>query len=283
MTGRSRDEAGEGGMNEMRLVVVGAAGRMGRMLIKAIHDMPGCQLSGAVEQPGSLAIGQDAGLLAGSGKALVAIGNDAEAAFADADAVLDFTTPAATRGFARIAARHGIAHIVGTTGLAAEDHAVLDEAARQTVVVQAGNMSLGVNLLAALVRRAAQALDASFDIEIVEMHHRMKVDAPSGTALMLGEAAAQGRDIALHDHADRGRDGITGARKAGDIGFASLRGGTVTGEHSVVFAGDGERIVLSHIAEDRGLFARGAVKAALWSRNRQPGRYSMADVLEGGG
>jgi 4-hydroxy-tetrahydrodipicolinate reductase len=267
-------------MSEMRLVVVGAAGRMGRMLVKAIHEMPGCQLTGALEQPGSLAIGQDAGLLAGSGKALVAISDNVESAFAAADAVLDFTAPAATRQFAGLAARHHIAHIVGTTGLSPEDHAVLDHAARHTVVVQAGNMSLGVNLLAALVRRAARALDEGFDIEIVEMHHRMKVDAPSGTALLLGEAAAEGRAIALDEHSERGRDGITGARKPGHIGFASLRGGTVTGDHSVIFAGDGERIELRHIAEDRGLFAKGAVKAALWARNRPPGRYSMADVLE---
>ncbi len=267
-------------MSEMRLVVVGAAGRMGRMLVKAIHEMPGCQLSGALEQPGSLALGQDAGLLASSGKALVAISDNVESAFAAADAVLDFTAPAATRQFARLAARHHIAHVVGTTGLSPEDHAVLDEAARDTVVVQAGNMSLGVNLLAALVRRAARALDEGFDIEIVEMHHRMKVDAPSGTALLLGEAAAEGRAIALEAHSERGRDGITGARQPGHIGFASLRGGTVTGEHSVIFAGDGERIEFRHIAEDRGLFAKGAVKAALWTRGRPPGRYSMADVLE---
>lgn len=266
-------------MNDLRLVVVGAAGRMGRMLVKAVHDAPGCVLSHALERPDALALGQDAGQLAGIGKALVRITDDVEAAFAAADAVLDFTIPAATVRFAEAAARHGIAHVVGTTGLSDDDHAALDAAARRTVVVQSGNMSLGVNLLAALVRRAAAALDPSFDIEIVEMHHRMKIDAPSGTALLLGEAAAEGRGMPLAGNALRGRDGETGARPEGRIGFASLRGGTVVGDHTVILAGNGERLELRHVAEDRGLFAAGAVKAALWTRGRAPGRYTMADVL----
>ena len=180
---------------------------------------------------------------------------------------------------ASLTARAGVAHVIGTTGLSEEDLEAIAEAARKTVIVRSGNMSLGVNLLAVLVERAARALGPAWDAEIVEMHHRLKVDAPSGTALLLGEAAARGRGVNLSEHSARGRDGLTGARKAGDIGFASLRGGTVVGDHSVIFAGVGERIEFSHRAEDRGIFARGALAAALWTRGRPPGLYSMADVL----
>ncbi|MBN8973521.1 MAG: 4-hydroxy-tetrahydrodipicolinate reductase, partial [Rhizobiales bacterium] len=178
-----------------------------------------------------------------------------------------------------IAAQRGLVHVIGTTGLTASDNAIIKSVTKQAVVVQAGNMSLGVNLLAALVKRVARSLDPSFDIEIVEMHHKAKIDAPSGTALMLGEAAAAGREIQLHDHSARGRDGITGARRSGDIGFAALRGGTVTGDHTVIFAGPYERIELSHKAEDRMIFAHGALKAAMWAKGKPAGLYSMADVL----
>ncbi|HZB37416.1 MAG TPA: 4-hydroxy-tetrahydrodipicolinate reductase, partial [Beijerinckiaceae bacterium] len=237
----------------MGLVVVGAAGRMGRMLVKTISETEGCALAGAVEQPGSIAIGEDAGLLAGAGRANVAITADAEAAFAQADGVLDFTAPSASVHFAEIAARSGSVHVVGTTGLAEEHFAKLRAAAKRARIVQSGNMSLGVNLLAALARKVAATLGEDFDIEILEMHHRMKVDAPSGTALLLGEAAAEGRAVALKECAVRSRDGHTGQRRPGDIGFASLRGGTVVGEHSVIFAGPTERIELVHKAEDRAL------------------------------
>jgi 4-hydroxy-tetrahydrodipicolinate reductase len=266
-------------MTDMGLVVVGAAGRMGRMLVKTIAETEGCALAGAVEQPGSIAIGEDAGLLAGAGRANVAITADAEAAFAQADGVLDFTAPSASVHFAEIAARSGSVHVVGTTGLAEEHFAKLRAAAKRARIVQSGNMSLGVNLLAALARKVAATLGEDFDIEILEMHHRMKVDAPSGTALLLGEAAAEGRAVALKECAVRSRDGHTGQRRPGDIGFASLRGGTVVGEHSVIFAGPTERIELVHKAEDRALFARGAIRAALWARNQRPGYYTMADVL----
>jgi 4-hydroxy-tetrahydrodipicolinate reductase len=266
-------------MAEMRLVVVGAAGRMGRMLIRAVIDDPGCRLVGAVERPGSVALGEDAGLIAGAGRACVDVTDNAEAAFAEADGVLDFTAPHATLAFAEMAARHGLVHVVGTTGLAADDLATLRQAARAARIVQSGNMSTGVNLLAGLVRKVARTLGPDFDIEILEMHHRMKVDAPSGTALLLGEAAAEGRAIPLDDHSVRARDGHTGARREGDIGFATLRGGSVVGDHSVIFAGPGERIALSHHAEDRGIFARGAIRAALWAAGRPPGYYTMADVL----
>jgi len=198
---------------------------------------------------------------------------------ANADGILDFTVPAATIANVAIAAERGLVHIVGTTGLSASDMAVIRSVTQRAVVVQSGNMSLGVNLLAALVKRVAASLDDSFDIEIVEMHHKAKIDAPSGTAFLLGEAAAAGRGIDLHTHSARGRDGHTGARRAGDIGFASLRGGTVTGDHSVIFAGAMERITLSHHAEDRTMFAQGALKAALWAHGKKPGFYTMADVL----
>jgi 4-hydroxy-tetrahydrodipicolinate reductase len=266
-------------MGDMRLIVVGAAGRMGRTLIRVISETPGAVLAGAIERAGAAEIGRDAGELAGVGANGVAITTDALALFAKADGVLDFTTPAATLAFAELAAQARIVHVIGTTGISADDEAKIKAAARHAVIVKSGNMSLGVNLLAALVRQAARALDPSFDIEVLEMHHRAKVDAPSGTALMLGRAAAEGRGVALEEHSVRSRDGHTGARKSGDIGFATLRGGLVIGEHSVVFAGDGETITLSHSASDRALFARGAVKAALWGRDKKPGLYAMADVL----
>ena len=198
---------------------------------------------------------------------------------AHADGILDFTVPRATIANVAIAAQRGLVHVIGTTGLSASDNAIIKSVTKQAVVVQAGNMSLGVNLLAAVVKRVARSLDAGFDIEIVEMHHKAKIDAPSGTALMLGEAAAAGRDITLQDHSARGRDGITGARRSGDIGFAALRGGTVTGDHTVIFAGPYERIELTHKAEDRMIFAHGALKAAMWAKGKPPGLYSMADVL----
>lgn len=267
-------------MADMGLVVVGAAGRMGRMLVKTIHETPGARLLGAVEAPGSSVLGQDAGTLAGVGALGVKVTDDALKLFAQAEGVIDFTTPVATRAYAAMAATSGIVHVVGTTGLSADDLAALKTASERTVIVQEGNMSLGVNLLSALVRKAASILGPEFDIEIVEMHHRMKVDAPSGTALMLGEAAAEGRQVSLETHAIEHRHGMTGQRPEGHIGFASLRGGTVIGEHSAVFAGSGERLVLSHIAEDRALFAAGAVRAALWAKGKKPGFYGMDDVLD---
>jgi len=266
-------------MSEMRLVVAGAAGRMGRMLVQIIHETEGAVLAGALEREGSPALGQDAGQLAGIGANGVKISADALAVLAQADGLIDFTSPAATVAYAGLAAQARIVHVIGTTGLAATDIEKIDAAARHAVVVRSGNMSLGVNLLAGLVKKVAQTLGEDYDIEIVEMHHRMKVDAPSGTALLLGEAAAKGRKIDLEQRSVRARDGHTGARTAGDIGFATLRGGTVVGDHQVIFAGSGERLELAHRAEDRGIFARGAVKAALWGHGRKPGHYNMADVL----
>jgi 4-hydroxy-tetrahydrodipicolinate reductase len=266
-------------MGDMRLVVAGAAGRMGRVLIEIIRQTPGAHLAGAIEQPDSIAIGQDAGLLAGCGQMGVAISGDALAAVVGADGILDFTSPQSTVELTTLAAQARLVHVIGTTGLSADDLAKIEAAARHATIVRSGNMSLGVNLLAALVKKAARTLGTDYDVEIVEMHHRMKVDAPSGTALLLGEAAAEGRGTALEGHSIRARDGHTGLRKIGDIGFASLRGGTVIGDHKVILAGPSERIELSHIAEDRNIFARGAVQAALWGKNQKPGLYSMADVL----
>ena len=263
----------------MKIAVVGAAGRMGRELVRAIHATEGATLAGAIEQKGSIAVGQDAGLLAGLGKLGVLITDQALETFAKVEAVLDFTVPAASVDFAGLAANARIVHVCGTTGMSAADEAKIRAAGRHATIVRAQNMSLGVNLLVALTRKVAAALDPDFDIEVVEMHHRMKVDAPSGTALMLGVAAAEGRGVKLGDVAARGRDGHTGARRRGDIGFAALRGGNVVGDHTVIFAADGERIEITHKADDRGLFARGAVKAALWAHGKPPGVYSMLDVL----
>ncbi len=266
-------------MSDMKIAVMGAAGRMGRELVRAIQAVDGCIVAGGIEPAGSNAVGQDLGVLAGQPPLGVQITDDPLELIARVDAILDFTSPKATVEFAGLAANARIVHVIGTTGMSEVDEAAVAAAARHATIVKAGNMSLGVNLLVAVTRKVAQALDTDFDIEVVEMHHNRKVDAPSGTALMLGEAAAEGRGISLKDHSERGRDGHPGARGKGNIGFASLRGGNVVGEHTVIFAGEGERIELTHIASDRGIFARGAVKAALWGRGKGPGLFSMADVL----
>src|SRR6187551_1172724 len=267
-------------MAEMRLVVAGAGGRMGRTLVKAIADSEEFVLAGAIEDARSPLVGWDAGVLAGLPENGVKLTGDAGPLLAKADGIVDFTAPSATLEFAALAAKAGKVHIIGTTGLSPADEAKINEAAKKAVIVKSGNMSLGVNLLAALTKRVAKTLDGSFDIEILEMHHNQKVDAPSGTALLLGRAAAEGRGIEFGAHSTRARDGHTGVRKAGDIGFAALRGGSVVGEHSVIFAGPHERIELAHKAEDRMIFARGALRAALWARGKKPGIYSMVDVLD---
>ncbi len=266
-------------MSDTKIAVTGAAGRMGRELIRIISETPGVTVSGATETPDSPHIGADIGTLAGLSPLGVAVTSDPAALAAASDAVIDFTVPAATVAMAAHAASAGIVHVIGTTGLSENDESAIAAASRHATVIKAGNMSLGVNLLTSVTRRIAEALDADFDIEIVEMHHRQKVDAPSGTALMLGKAAAEGRGIELTTASVRTRDGHTGPRRRGDIGFATLRGGTVIGDHTVVFAGDGERIEITHRAGDRSIFARGAVKAAVWGKGKQPGLYTMIDVL----
>ena len=261
------------------IVVTGASGRMGRMLIETVRASDKARLTGALERPGHDWVGKDLGLCLGAGELGVIVSDDAQATLTGADAVLDFTAPSATVALAKVAATTGTAHIIGTTGFTDDDLAAIADSARGTVIIRAGNMSLGVNLLTVLVKKVAAALDEDYDIEVVEAHHNRKVDAPSGTALMLGEAAAEGRGVKLADVADRGRDGITGARKKGDIGFTAIRGGDIVGEHDVMFAAPGERIILRHVATDRGIFARGALKAALWGQGKAPGQYDMADVL----
>jgi 4-hydroxy-tetrahydrodipicolinate reductase len=266
-------------MSDMKIAVLGAAGRMGQALTRVLVETPGCVVAGGIEAKGSPHIGRDIGEAAGLEPLGVAITDDPLPLFAHVDGVLDFTTPASTLAFATLSAQSRIVHVIGTTGFSPADEAKLEAAARHATIVKAGNMSQGVNLLAVLTARVAQALGPEFDIEILEMHHRHKRDAPSGTSLMLGRAAALGREVSLEERGVRVRDGETGPRREGDIGFAALRGGDVVGEHRVIFAGPGERIELAHIATDRGIFARGAVKAALWARGKEPGLYSMRDVL----
>lgn len=252
---------------------------MGRELVRTVVATQGCFVAGAAERPGSSSIGMDVGSLAGLDPFGIAVSDDAEAVIANADAILDFTGPTATLMFADMAARGGKVHVIGTTGFGPADEDRISLAAEKARIIKAGNMSLGVNLLTAVTKKVAAALDMDFDIEIIEMHHRHKVDAPSGTALMLAQAAANGRDVSLEKSSVRVRDGHTGPRAAGTIGLQSLRGGSVVGDHTVIFAGEGERIELTHRAEDRSIFARGAVKAALWGRHKAPGLYSMIDVL----
>jgi 4-hydroxy-tetrahydrodipicolinate reductase len=266
-------------MADMKIGIVGAAGRMGCALTRAVTEAKGCRVAAASERSGHAALGRDAGSLAGLDSLGVALVADAAALFASCDAVLDFTAPAATLEHARLAAKHGVILITGTTGLEPADQKKIVAAAKKAAIVQAPNFSVGVNLAMALVEQTARVLDDAFDIEIVEMHHRHKVDAPSGTALGLGRAAAKGRGVALEKMSERGRDGITGARKKGAIGFAALRGGDVVGDHTVIFAGAAERIEITHKAGGREIFARGAVRAALWAKGKKPGLYSMQDVL----
>jgi 4-hydroxy-tetrahydrodipicolinate reductase len=266
-------------MAELRVVVAGAGGRMGRALTRAVLSEPKLKLVGALDQADAESQDKDIGVLAGAGETGVTVGADALTALAHTDVLLDFTAPQATLAYADLAAQARIVHVIGTTGIEVADEARLKAAARHCRIVKAGNMSLGVNVLAGLVKRAAAVLGPDYDIEIVEMHHRQKVDAPSGTALLLGRAAAEGRGIELSQKSLRGRDGVTGARPKEAIGFASLRGGSVVGDHMVIFAGDGERIELVHRAESRDNFAHGAVRAALWAFDKKPGLYDMADVL----
>ncbi len=266
-------------MGEMKIVVAGAGGRMGRALVRAVGETEGLVLSGALEHGKSELLGQDSGTLAGVGATGIAISSDPLPLLAAADGVLDFTVPDVSTDLAALAAQGRIVHVIGTTGFSESQEKAIRAAGRHAVIIKSGNMSLGVNLLSGLVAQAALSLGEDFDIEIVEMHHRHKVDAPSGTAYLLGNAAAKARGIDLEARSVRVRDGDTGPRVPGDIGFAALRGGSVVGDHSVIFAGASERIELTHRAEDRSVFARGAVAAALWGRTQKPGIYDMKDVL----
>ncbi len=261
------------------IVITGISGRMGQMLARTVNASDKARLVGAVERTGHDWVGKDLGVCMGGAASGVIVTDDALEAFSVAQAVIDFTAPAATVEFAALAAQARCTHVIGTTGFEPEHLAKIKAAARHAVIVRAGNMSLGVNLLTQLTKKVAQALDADWDVEVVEYHHNKKVDAPSGTALMLGEAAAEGRGIALDENKESGRDGITGARAKGAIGFSAVRGGDIVGEHDVLFAGEGERIILRHVATDRSIFARGALRAALWGQSQNPGEYDMMDVL----
>ena len=263
----------------MKLAIAGAGGRMGRVLTRIVHETPGAEVAGGLEAKGSPHIGADLGTLAGIGALGVTVSDDPLGLFTRIEGVIDFTVPAASLALAELSAQARIVHVIGTTGIDEAGEVAIKAAARHARIVKSGNMSLGVNLLAAMVRKVAAALGEEFDIEVLEMHHRAKIDAPSGTALLLGKAAAQGRGIDLRERSVRVRDGHTGARPSGDIGFATLRGGSVVGEHTVMFAGPAERIEMTHKAESRDIFARGAVRAALWAMDKKPGLYAMSDVL----
>jgi 4-hydroxy-tetrahydrodipicolinate reductase len=261
------------------IVITGVSGRMGQMLVRTVMASDKVRLVGAIERVGHDWLGRDIGEAMGGNSLGITVESDPLESFARAHAVIDFTAPQATLGFAALAAQARLVHVIGTTGMSDDEIAALEPASRHAVIVRAGNMSLGVNLLTQLTRKVAEALDDDYDIEVIEAHHNQKVDAPSGTALMLGQAAAKGRGVTLDDVADRGRDGLTGKRKKGDIGFTAIRGGDIVGEHDVMFAAAGERIILRHIATDRTVFARGALKAALWGQDKSPGQYDMIDVL----
>jgi 4-hydroxy-tetrahydrodipicolinate reductase len=264
----------------MDIAVLGCAGRMGRAVMAEVLAAPDLRLVGGIERSGHEALGQDLGTLAGGEPIGVAASADAGEVLGRAAVAIAFSAPEASARHADLAAETGVAYVVGTTGLGAAEVAALERAAKRVPVVWAANMSLGVNLLLALAERVGRALGPeAFDVEILEMHHRHKVDAPSGTALALGEAVARGRGVALEEVAVRGRDGLTGARPAGAIGFAALRGGDVVGDHVVTFAGTGERLELAHRATDRRIYARGAVQAARWLAGRPPGLYGMGHVL----
>lgn len=263
----------------MRVAVMGAAGRMGRNLIEAVCQAEGAELTAAIDRPDSSLIGADAGELIGQGRLGVALSGDLAAVTDRFDVVIDFTHPTVTLKNLEICRQAGKAMVIGTTGFSAEEKQQLADAAREIPIVFAANFSVGVNLCLKLLDTAARVLGDEVDIEIIEAHHRHKVDAPSGTALLLGQAAAEGRGVDLAAVSERGRDGITGARAAGHIGFASLRGGSVAGDHHVYFAGDSERIELGHRAESRAIFAQGAIRAAEWLIGKPAGRYRMTDVL----
>jgi len=261
----------------MKIGIVGASGRMGKMLVQEVIKTNGCELSGGIEKIYN--VGKDIAQVAGLEPIGIEITNNAEELIKQSDAIIDFTSPEATLEFAKLTAKYNKIHIIGTTGLSNEDEAKLEEYANQTAIVYAGNMSVGINLLLDLVEKTASTIGGSCDIEIVEMHHRHKVDAPSGTALMLGKAAAKGLNVNFDEVKVLSREGVTGERKQGEIGFATLRGGGVVGDHTVMFVSDEERIELTHKASSRVIFADGAVHAALWAEGKKTGLYTMKDVL----
>jgi 4-hydroxy-tetrahydrodipicolinate reductase len=264
----------------MKIAIAGAGGRMGRELARIVHATPGCQLAGGLEAKGSAYVGMDFGVLFGVTNLGLKISDNPDSLMRNVDGIIDFTVPSATLDLIRYTSALGKVHVIGTTGLDAKGEDLINKAALAGArIVKSGNYSLGVNLLEMLVKKVAATLGDEFDIEVLEMHHKHKIDAPSGTALMLGQAAADGRGVNLDKKSVRSRDGHTGARKPGDIGFATLRGGAVIGDHTVMFTSDSERIELTHKAQSREMFAQGAVRAALWAATKPAGRYDMQDVL----
>ena len=263
----------------MKIGIAGCAGRMGRVLLCEVDAHPATKLAGGSVMAEDSHAGEDIGLIGRLTARKIFAVTDPAALFETVDGVIDFTRPEASLEMARIAAAKGKVHIIGTTGFTEAQLAQLKQYADRATIVWSPNMSVSVNMFMSLVEQTARVLDPEYDIEILEMHHKHKVDAPSGTALALGEAAARGRAISLKDHSVRVRDGHTGERRSGDIGFATLRGGDVVGEHTVMFAGEGERLELTHKSTTRDIYARGAIRAALWANKQQPGFYSMKDVL----
>ncbi len=266
-------------MSDLKLVIAGAAGRMGQAVIRQAVGIQGLKIIAGLEAVGHPAQGRDLGTLGGIQAIGAVVQSDALTTLAAADALIDFTTPAVSLDLADLSAQARIVHVIGTTGIDAQGNARIEAAARHATIIKSGSMSLGVNLLVGLVELAARALGSGFDIEIIEQHHRMKVDAPSGTALLLGAAAARAREQSLEDLALPPHSGNSGPREIGPIGFASIRAGSIIGDHTVILAGDGERIELTHRAEDRTIFANGALRAALWARGKGPGLFDMLDVL----
>jgi len=263
----------------LKLAVAGAGGRMGRMLMRAVLAHPECQLVAAIDQPGSDVQGADAGMLAGVASVGLAVDSNPAKAIDLADGLLDFTVPEGSVALAKETAKRGAVHIVGTTGFSSEQERRFEKVATGARIVKEGNFSLGINLLCALTTAVAERLGPDYDIEVIETHHRHKIDAPSGTALMLGEAAASGRGIDFSKYSVRERSGFTGPRTEGAIGFSSIRAGEVIGEHRVMFGGATELLELKHVVSDRSLYADGALRAALWARDQAPGLYTMSDVL----
>ena len=265
----------------MRIGIIGCTGRMGRTLIQEVLNNSKAKLSGGSERAGNQFIGHDIGEVIGIGKTGFKVNDDNESLVKSSDAVIDFTTPENSLGIAELCAKYKKAHIIGTTGFSEKQKAELQKHAKKAAILLSPNMSIGVNVVMDIAEKLAALLDETYDIEIVEMHHNKKVDAPSGTALGLGHAVARGRGVKLEKKWQKVRDGVTGARKAGDIGFATLRGGDVAGDHTVMFAADGERVELTHKASNRSVFAKGAVRAAIWAKGKKPGFYSMKDVIKG--
>ncbi len=265
-------------MADLRVIVAGASGRMGRMLVRAISETDATQLVGATERTGSPLVGTDAGTLAWIGALGVNISDELDCCEA-ADILIDFTAPAATLANAEFVASHDMGIVIGTTGFESAELEHLQQILKNTPVVMAANYSVGVNLALNLIRQAASILGDDYDAEIFEAHHRHKVDAPSGTALAMGQALAAGRNVNLDDVAVRSRDGITGAREAGSVGFSVVRGGNIVGEHKAMFIADEERIEINHIASDRMVFAKGAVRAGIWLQGQSSGWFNMHDVL----